>query len=246
MTPPRRSALWALLPLFFLSGACGLTYQVLWLRLLSLVFGVTVYAASTVLASFMTGLAVGAWLASHLVARVRRPLVVFAALELGVGLSALATPVALGAAGAVYAAAQAAVPDSLPLLTLVRFLCAFIVLLVPTVLMGATLPVLSASPIVRGGGLGQSLGVLYATNTAGALVGALATGYVLIGQFGMQWTFLLAAVANGVIALLAWALAQRETSEAETASASPDSSRPVPEDTSDAVPARLVLVVTAV
>lgn len=245
MTLPTRPALWTLLPLFFLSGVCGLVYQVLWLRLLSLVFGVTVYAASTVLASFMTGLAAGAWLAAHLVARTRRPLAVFAALELGVGISALLTPLALGAAGTVYTAAQAAVPDSLPLLTLVRFLCAFIVLLVPTVLMGATLPVLSASQAVRRRGLGHSLGVLYATNTAGALVGALATGYVFIEQFGMQRTFLLAASANGLVALLAWAMARSEAPDSDAAEAQPTSD-PAAVDASEPVSPRLVLLVTAV
>ncbi len=67
----------ALVPLFFVSGACGLVYQVLWLRLLGLVFGVTVYAASTVWASFMAGLAIGSYIGGRLGDRVRRPLVWF-------------------------------------------------------------------------------------------------------------------------------------------------------------------------
>ena len=87
--------------LFLLSGACGLTYQVLWLRLLALVFGVTVHAASTVLASFMAGLALGSILAERL-ARRRDPLKVFAALEAGIAVSALATPALLVAGTAVY------------------------------------------------------------------------------------------------------------------------------------------------
>ena len=91
-----RSRFVALCLLFVLSGACGLTYQVLWLRLLALVFGVTVHAASTVLASFMAGLALGSLLAERL-ARRGHPLRVFAALEAGIAVSALATPALLGA-----------------------------------------------------------------------------------------------------------------------------------------------------
>ncbi|MBP6778866.1 MAG: spermidine synthase, partial [Piscinibacter sp.] len=126
--------------LFFASGVCGLTYQVLWLRLLALVFGVTVHAASTVLASFMAGLALGAVLAERL-ARRGDPLRVFAALEAGIAVAALATPVLLALAAQLYRPLSDAVPDSLALLTVARFVCSSAALLVPTVLMGATLPV---------------------------------------------------------------------------------------------------------
>ena len=91
-----------LLVLFFFSGACGLIYQVLWLRLLSLVFGVTVYAASTVLAAFMAGLALGSVLAGRLHRARQRPLLVFGVAEILIGVSALATPLALDAASALY------------------------------------------------------------------------------------------------------------------------------------------------
>src|SRR5688500_18987922 len=89
----RSPRLLALLILFFCSGACSLTYLVFWQRQLSLVFGVTVYAACTVLAAFMTVLAMGSLLTGRLVARISRPLVAFAIAEIGIGLSALATPV---------------------------------------------------------------------------------------------------------------------------------------------------------
>ena len=139
-----------LLVLFFASGACGLIYQVLWLRLLSLVFGVTVYAASTVLAAFMAGLALGSAIAGAIVARSGRPLRIFGCAEILIGVSALATPVALDAASAIYQRLYHVGPDSLATLTAVRLLAGFAVLLVPTVLMGLTLPVLSASQLVRG------------------------------------------------------------------------------------------------
>lgn len=194
-----------LLILFFCSGVSGLIYQVLWLRLLSLVFGVTVYAASTVLAAFMTGLALGSGLAGRLLTRVRRPLAVFGIAEILIGVSALATPLALDAATALYRSLHAVGTESMALLTAVRLLTGFVVLLVPTVLMGLTLPILSASSLVRGSSFGSRVGALYAVNTAGALVGATLTGFYLIGAIGIARSFLLGAVLNvavGAIALL--------------------------------------------
>ena len=201
-----RSTFVALCLLFVCSGACGLTYQVLWLRLLALVFGVTVHAASTVLAAFMAGLALGSLLAERL-ARRGHPLRVFAALEAGIAVSALATPVLLGAAAGLYRPLSALAGDSLWVLTAGRFVASFAVLLVPTVLMGATLPVLSRADLVRASG--ARLGALYAVNTTGAVAGALLTGFVLIGGIGIQRTFLLAASLNLAVAGVAWWLSTR-------------------------------------
>lgn len=194
-----------LLLLFFVSGVCGLVYQVLWLRLLALVFGVTVYAASTVLAAFMAGLAGGSALAGRIVHRVQRPLLVFGAAEILIGVSALGTPIALDLATALYSNLYPLSNGSLPVLTVARLVTGFVVLLIPTILMGMTLPVLSSSALVRGSSFGTRVSALYAINTAGAVCGAVLTGYYLIGAIGIQRSFLLAAslnVAVGVVALL--------------------------------------------
>ena len=201
--PTRMRGLALVLVLFFASGACALTYQVLWLRLLGLVFGVTVHAASTVLASFMTGLAAGSLLAGPLLRRFPRPLLVFGVAEILVGLSAFATPFELDAAAFLYARLHGAAADSLGVLTLARFLTSFIVLLLPTILMGLTLPVLCASRVVRKTRFGSHLGALYAMNTLGALTGASLTGFVLIGAIGIQKSFLFAAAVNVVIGAIA-------------------------------------------
>lgn len=202
----RRLAL--LLTLFFLSGACGLTYQVLWLRLLALVFGVTVYAASTVLAAFMGGLAIGSMLAGPLLRRVRRPLVIFGVAEVLIGLSALATPLGLDAAETLYRALFRVFPDSFAFLTVARLVCALVVLLVPTALMGLTLPVLSAAAAVQRSPVSSRVGALYAANTAGAVIGALVTGFILIGTIGIHQSFLLAAATNVSLGAIAatWGL----------------------------------------
>jgi spermidine synthase len=209
-SPARGQPLALLLALFFCSGACGLTYQVLWLRLLALVFGVTVYAASTVLAAFMTGLALGSLLAGPLLRRVGRPLLLFGVAEILVGLSALATPFELDAAAFLYERVHRVASDRLGVLTLARFATSFVVLLLPTMLMGLTLPVLSASRAVRTSRLGSRLGALYAVNTVGAMTGAMATGLLLIGAIGIRKSFLLAAAVNVVVGAVALRTRGRE------------------------------------
>jgi len=201
------------------------------MRLLGLVFGVTTYAASTVWASFMAGLALGSLAAGRLADRVRRPLLWFGACELLIGLTALGTPIALSLLQQVYVRIYPSLPDWLPLMTLARFTFAFAVLLVPTVLMGATLPLVIKSSAFRTSGLGERIGLLYGMNTTGAIVGALAAGLYLIQEHGIQSTFFVAATLNltvGVLGLVAGvkgsaaegaALADRES----------DASVPVPQ-----------------
>src|SRR5438477_12943114 len=110
----------ALSATFFLSGTSALIYQVLWLRLLGLVFGVTVYAASTVWASFMAGLAVGSFIAGVIADRIRRPLAWFGAAELVIGASGLSTPFVFEQVQRAYVAAYPWLPRSLSSLTAVR------------------------------------------------------------------------------------------------------------------------------
>lgn len=195
--------------LFFLSGASALIYQVLWLRLLGLVFGVTVYAASTVWAAFMAGLAIGSVFGGRLADRAARPLRWLAAVELLIGATALATPLALELLQGAYAAVHPALDSSLVSLTLVRLAISTAVLIVPAALMGATLPLVIRSSLLDAGGLGNRAGVLYATNTAGAIAGTLAAGLLLIPGFGIRTSFLVAAALNAVVALVAVSLGDR-------------------------------------
>ncbi len=191
--------------LLFCSGASGLIYQILWLRMLGLVFGVTVYAASTVWASFMAGLALGSLIGGRLGDRVRRPFVWFGAIEILVGLSALATPAVLDFLTGAYASMQPALPKSFALLLVARAAMSFAVLIVPTMLMGATMPIVIRAVLVRSSDLGSRVGWLYGSNTAGAIVGTLAAGLYLIPTLGIASTFQVAAATNvlvGAIAIL--------------------------------------------
>ncbi|HEV3485713.1 MAG TPA: fused MFS/spermidine synthase, partial [Vicinamibacterales bacterium] len=214
----RHVAVAVLAVLFFLSGFSALVYQIVWLRLLALVFGVTVYAASAVLTSFMAGLALGSWLGGRLADRTPHPLRAFALLELGIAISALLVPIALDAVGALYIALHARVPNALAILTVVRLLCSALVLLVPTTLMGASLPLLSRYVSTSGGTVAVRIGALYATNTAGGIVGTVLAGYVFIGGFGIATTTRLAAMGNIAVGLCALILARgRRHSAAATA-----------------------------
>ena len=202
----------ALVPLFFISGACGLIYQVLWLRLLGLVFGVTVYSASTVWASFMAGLALGSIVGGRIGDRARSPLIWFGAVEILVGLTALSTPAALAALQNLYASVFPSLPESRATLTLARGLMAFLVLIVPTMLMGATLPLVIRSSVLKSGDLGSRVGLLYGTNTAGAILGTLAAGLFLIPSLGIQRTFQVGAGLNagvGIAAIVLGLIAMR-------------------------------------
>jgi len=199
----RRALLLRLCTLFFASGASALIYQLLWLRLLGLVFGVTVYAASTVWAAFMGGLAIGSFAAGALADRVRRPLVWFGVAEALIAVTALLTPAALDLLQRVYVLVHADMPQGIGWLTLVRFVIAFAVLIVPTALMGATLPLIIKSSLLRTEGLGTRVSVLYGTNTAGAIAGTLVAGLLLIPRYGIRVSFFTAATLNLLVAAVA-------------------------------------------
>ena len=217
---PQRSPRWLLpllLILFFGSGACALVYQVMWLRLLALVFGVTVYAASTVLAGFMAGLGVGSLVAGRLASRVKRPLAAFGIAEALVGVTAFLSPLVLDALAQGWKTIHPSLPDSLALVTVIRFVVAFLVLIVPTSLMGSTLPLVIKSAVARQDRVGGRIGLLYAINTTGAIAGALLAGFYLISEVGVELSFRLAAITNiliGIVAVIA-AYSMPPQSEAE-------------------------------
>lgn len=214
-----------LLLLFFCSGISGLIYQVLWLRILSLVFGVTVFAVSTVLASFMAGLAVGSFGAGKVADRLRNPLAAYGVVEVVIGLTALVTPEAILGLQGIYRGLYEALGGAPVLVAAVRVVMAFLILLVPTSLMGATLPIVVKSSLMRSERLSQNVSLLYAVNTFGAIVGAASAGFVLVGSLGIRSTTNLAAAINilvGLVALLAArTLVARANGAAEPLAAAP-------------------------
>lgn len=198
-----------LLLIFTLSGASGLVYQVLWARQLGLVLGNTTSSVTIVLAAFMTGLALGAELGgSRLVAR-SDPLRVYAVLELAIGLYAVLFGPLVHGAESLYPWLFSDETSPL-LLTLARAFGAFALLAIPTTLMGATLPLLTEFlHRVPGRHEDWNAGRLYGANTAGAALGAFASGFVLIELVGIQTTTVIAALCNALAAAVAFRLAPR-------------------------------------
>jgi spermidine synthase len=206
----------AVFALFYVSGIAGLIYQVLWLRRLSLIFGVTVYAASTVLAAFMAGLAIGSALSSRVLRRGLSPLAAFGYAEILVGVTGVISPLLLDAASFLYEALHRASPDSLGMLTVARLVCSFAILAVPTAMMGITLPLLSAAVSAPGKANGTGISLLYAINTLGAMTGTLLSGMILIPAIGIQWSFLLAASLNIAVGVIGIWLARSHEHQIES------------------------------
>ncbi len=188
--------------LFFASGATALVYQVAWVRSLSLILGASHQAVSIVLAAFMGGLALGAVVVARRAAGNPRPLRLYGWLELGIAACALALPLLLRAVQAVYVALALGLEDRAgggAVAAVARALLSFGLLVLPTFLMGGTLPVLVAAVVRRHQDLHARLASLYAINTAGAATGALAAGFVLLPALGLRHTELAAAACNALI-----------------------------------------------
>lgn len=199
----RRSILPVAIACFFLSGVAGLLYEVVWTRLLGLVFGHTVYAITTVLAAYMGGLALGSVLIGRRADRVERPLRLYGLLEAAIGLYCLATPVLFRGADAAYLWAFHALQPSPAGSVVIHLLLSAALLLPPTTLMGATLPVLSRAVVGAGSLAAPRVGALYAVNTWGAVVGTLITGFGLLPALGMRATVWIGVGLNLLVAALA-------------------------------------------
>lgn len=228
---------------FFLSGATGLVYEVLWIRLLGLVFGHTVFAVTTVLTAFMAGLGLGSWVFGRLADRQPRPLRLYGLLEIGVGLFCLLVPVLLPVVERAYLGLARSVSLSFLTFSLAQFVLVLVLLLPPTTLMGATLPVLSRLFATERGTLGRRVGLLYALNTFGAVVGTALAGYVLLPTLGMRATLALAAIVNLVVGGLIVLVDRRLA--AETTSAPPEViplPLPIADETSGEWPRRLTML----
>ena len=200
---PRSKQDWLLLVglfCFFFSGAAGLIYQVVWTRMLTQIFGNTTYAIATVLSAFMAGLAIGSYLFGQIADRGKNDFLLYGILEAGVGVYGFLVPWIFQMAQKVYGPIFG-LNESYPFLfNLVLFFLSFVLLVFPTMLMGATLPVLSRFFVRSFAQFGRRVGDLYATNTLGAVIGCAAGGFFLIPTLGMRMTVFVAASVNLVIA----------------------------------------------
>ncbi len=192
----RTDLFWRLVGLFTLSGACGLVYQVVWSRLLVLVFGSATYAVATVLGVFFFGLASGSYLAGRLAPKVSNQLRLYGYLEIGVGVYAGLFFVLLETAQRLHGMIFPLVYENQALLSLVRVLISAVLLLPPTMMMGATLPVIGAFLTRSPKHVGRDFGVVFAYNTIGAAGGSFLSAFFLIPAVGLWWTTASGGVLN--------------------------------------------------
>nr|MBA2321016.1 fused MFS/spermidine synthase [Deltaproteobacteria bacterium] len=205
-SPRHEYAVYGLLPLFFVSGATALVYQTVWARELHLVFGTSTFAIATVLAAFMAGLALGGIWMSRMGDRAARPLRVYGILEIGIGLYSLAFPWMVELVGPIYLQVWQRLQPGPLLFGLIQFVLVGGLLLFPTALMGATLPLLARFATERLGSAGDRIGTLYAVNTAGAVAGTWLAGFILLPMLGKFNTTLCVTSANVLLGLAAVAL----------------------------------------
>ena len=203
--------------IFILSGASGLIYEVIWMRQLTLIFGSTVFATSTVLTAFMAGLALGSFYFGRKIDEsTQSPLRIYALLEAGIGAFCLVWPLILAALSALYVLIHRNITSEFYTLSLIRFVLTFGVLLIPSTLMGGTLPVLTRFFVKRLEQLGTNIGILYALNTFGAVIGTVAAGFFLIEALGIRWTLGVGIAINFAVAAIAIVLARKTLATEDT------------------------------
>jgi spermidine synthase len=216
---------------FAASGAAALIYETTWTRLLTLFMGHTVAAASTVLAAFMGGLAIGAAIAGRVATGLRREeaLRAYAAIEIIIAIFAIALPWELGVLQPVVAAAYDN-GNGGAVFGVVRLVCALAVVTLPAIAMGATLPLAIRWHAGSAALAGRDTGMLYAANTLGAAIGAVLSGFVLLPALGMRVTTFVGVALNVMSAGIGWWLASRATPPVRSAVAAgreqPDSHKP--------------------
>ena len=214
-----------LLTLFFFSGISGLIYEVVWTRKLTLLFGSTTVAIGISLAVFMGGLALGAFIWGRRADRIGRPLLVYGLLELGIGIYGALSFWILGAIEPLYSQLHGlfgiqGLYHHLPQIFLIS-----LALLPPTILMGGTLPVLIRADFDPALGLGVRVGRLYAANTAGAVLGALFSGFILLPDYGLLRSLLVAALLNFILGTGAMVIARRRVAPIPVLGASREARR---------------------
>lgn len=236
--------------LFFASGAAALVLQVVWVYRLGLVFGNAAYATAATLSAFFLGVALGGWVGGRVAQRLPRPLVAYASMEWGIALGALLFLPGVAAYEAAYPSIGGLAGDTRGLLTLVKLAFSVSLLLIPTVLMGGTFPVLVQYVTQTRIQLARRGTLLYAANTLGAAFGAALAAFVLLPRLGVRHTYLaalFAIVAVGVAAFMLASVAGRgETSSGRPTSEPDPQAARVDPGAEDSTPVTVPLVPLAI
>lgn len=191
---------------FGISGAAALMYEVIWTRALSLVLGSTVYAVSTMLTAFMSGLALGSYLGGIAGDRHRNPLFLFGLCEIGIGIFGVLTIPLIQNLPPLYFLLFKKFHLNLQMFFALQFCMCMLIMLVPTTLMGATFPLVGKIRVDSMSGLGREIGTIYSFNTLGAVAGSFSAGFILIPMLGMKLSTIAAGGVNiftGTIVIIA-------------------------------------------
>ncbi len=193
----------------FLSGCVAMLYEVVWIRLLSTVFGGSTYSFSLMLAAFISGITIGAYLIARFMPQERHTLLAFGLCEVAIGASLLLSlpfyeklPFIFIKLSEIFVRT----PNTFILYMSVKFIIAFLIMLPPTIFMGMTLPLVSKIASCNLKTLGKKIGGVFAYNTAGNILGALVTGLLLISALGLKNTLEIGVAVNialGLIVILA-------------------------------------------
>lgn len=194
---------YVLLLCFFITGVTGLVYELVWVRMLILAFGSTQFAITTVLTTFMAGLALGALLFGRLIDRHPDPIKIYGIIELGIGIYCFLTPFLFATIRSLYFSISNSGDIQYASFSLIQFLLSFIGIIIPTTLMGGSLPILVKYFTERKEDIGLDSGVLYSINTLGATLGCFATGFFLLYSLGVKATLFTAGGIDIVVGILA-------------------------------------------
>lgn len=189
--------------LFFLSGFSALLYQIVWQRSLFTIYGINIESVTVVVTAFMLGLGLGSLAGGAISKDAKRPvLLYFAAAEIGIGLFGFSSLALFHKVGAL----------TLTLSPVATAVITFLLVLVPTVLMGGTLPLLVAYLVRRSGNVGRSVGTLYFVNTLGAAAASFLSVAIILGKLGLAGSVTLAAIVNCAVGGTVLALHRRAQS----------------------------------
>jgi spermidine synthase len=193
-----------MLALFVGSGCAALIYEIVWFQVLQLVIGSSAVSLAVLLGTFMGGMCAGSLLLARYVGRDQHPLLVYAKLEGLIGLVGVALIVLMPLVGRLYTAVDGGGPASVAL----RAIVSILLLLPPTILMGATLPAIARFVEATPSGTAW-LGFFYGGNIVGAVVGCLTAGFFLLRKYDLTTASLVAVMLNSLVAALATAIAKR-------------------------------------
>jgi spermidine synthase len=202
--PRDRLILWFAL---FFSGAAGMAYEIIWFRSLRVSYGHTLHAMTVVVAVYMAGLAVGSWLIRKRLDRYRDAVLAYGFVEIAIGFAALATPLILDVADQVFISSYAWLRDQYAIRAAVQTALTLPALFLPTILMGATLPLAVRAVGGQAGGHDDAVGLFNGANLAGAAAGAFVTGYLVLPALGKSGAQFMATGLNllaAFIAMVVW------------------------------------------